>query len=196
MPEVTTQIHSEFISILQEMQQEVIPMLQENLVIQGYQYTNNLYSNIRFHLAEPTPNKWEVILTIPEYGRYLDKKRPFAAYASPQDLAKWITAQGLHNFTSIPGYERSQFIPAKAAERIAWAIKGSKSKVNARYRKFNDPFQWQWFYRPFFGMWAEKRDEMLQVFFTDVPDSIVNEVRNTYQQSLQAAAGRRKVRVR
>lgn len=189
MPQQTPDdIHSDFVRILQEFQKEVIPMLRENLTIQGYHYTNNLYNNIALYLNEPQPDQWEIILRLPEYGKYLDKKRPFAAYAKAEDLAKWVTAQGLHNFESIPGYDRGNAIPANAASRIAWAIIGSKPKIPNRFRSFNDPFQWQWFYRPFYGMFGNKKDAMLKAYFEKVPDSVVREVRKTYQDSVKALA--------
>lgn len=181
-------IHQEFKDVLLDFQREVIPMLRQNLLMQKYQYTGRLYSDLSINLEELGDQLWQLHFHMPEYGRYLDKKRPFAAYASAEDLARWISAKGLANFTSIPGYENSGFIPADAPERIAWAIIRSKPKIPNRFRSLNNPFEWQWFHRPFFGLWADKRETLLNVFFDKVPESVAQEVARTYQQAVSGLA--------
>lgn len=171
-----------------EFRQEIIPVLRQNLSIEDYKATHRLYNDLKIDLNEQGNENWELNFSMPEYGRILDKKRPFAASASVEDLVKWISYVGLDKFRSIPGYEDSNFIPSQAAERIAWGIVMSKPKQQTRYRHHNRIVEWQWFYRPFFGAWADKRDELLEVYFDKVPSSIISGVRKQYQQAVTAMA--------
>lgn len=182
----TAEIHTEFQRILVDFQREILPVLRENLAMQDYRASGMLYNDLEINLQEGKDQQWELALHMPEYGRILDKKRPFAASASIEDLTKWISYVGLDKFRSIPGYDDSNFIPANAAERIAWGIKMSKPKQANRYRSFNNPIEWQWFYRPFFGEWAEARNVLLNVYFDKVPEMIKNEVARTYQSAVSA----------
>lgn len=180
----TTDIHNDFKRILTEFQREVIPMLRNNLTQQSYRYTDRLYGALNINLNETGNESWELDFDMPDYGFTLNSKKPFAHNASAEDLARWVSFIGLDKFQNIPGYNDSNFVPAQAAERIAWAIIMSKPKAPNRMRSFAKPLSYQWFYRPFFGMWAERRDTLLEVYFDKLPEKVIGEVRGMYQSAV------------
>jgi len=191
------EIHKEFEKRLREFQKEVIPILQWNLSNHGYIYTGRLYSQMKISLTDLGQTSWELEFSMPtnngvSYGRTLEKKETFAFQAPIKELTKWVEHVGLSKFRSIPGYENSNFVPADAAQRVAWAIKMSEKS----YRQRRNPIYYSWFYRPFFGLWAEKREELVDLYFDQVPDRIVNELAHTYQQAVSGMVKHGKDRIR
>ncbi len=192
-------LDQEFKLAIKDMLAEAPPMLRTNLQRLGYRYTDALYNGLRIS-EEFSADSWELVVQMPAYGKTLEMKRRFAFGATVQDLADWVKRRGLDNFSSIPGYERSGTVPAKAAVRIALAIQNSnktmrygiaggtignyKGSARQRYKKSQ---MVSWFYRPYFGMWATKRERVVDYYFEQVPIEAAEEIRDTYQAAINAA---------
>jgi hypothetical protein len=126
---------------------------------------------------------YDLLFEMPQYGTALEKRYRFAQGAPVEVLAQWVEAQGLHNFKSIPGYENSNFVPADAATRIAWAIKKSKK----RSRTLENPsILYSWFYKPFYGLWKEKRNLITETYFAKIPASVISKTSKMFQDSVNA----------
>ena len=193
----TQEIHQEFEKLLQTFSKEIGPHLRDNLKDLNYVNSGRLGRSYRANLKENSDHNWDLEFQMLEYGRIIEKIHGgFAPYASAEDLARWIEFIGLSRFRFIPGYENSSFIPAKAASRVAWAIIGSgmvngskqKWKIDTQKRDRRDPIFWSPFYKPFYAMWNESRDELLQVYFDKVPENILSEVKGTYQSAVDKMA--------
>lgn len=180
--------------ILAQFEKEVIPLLRSHIKNQGYVYSGKLFNELSMTKVNLSANEWELMLTFPSYGLALEKSKPFAYNAPIEVLTKWVLATGLDKFKSIPGYDDSNFIPAAAASRIAWAIKMSKTKrqqsegANYGYRTLQDPINASWFYVPFFGMWKQKKEKVLLSYFEKYPDEIIGEVTKSFQDAVSKMA--------
>ncbi len=196
---VTQIIDQEYESIISSFKSEALPMLHNNLRQLNYTVTGSLRDSLDISIHKK-PDGWQVDLTMFLYGKVLEKKEVFAYNASAKDLAEWIRAKGLENFSYTPGYESSSQLPDDAAERIAWAIKMS----DQRYR-FGNPgtatttysagrvssrrqnaINRSWLYRPYFGLWAKKRDEFIQTYYTTTSEDLIREITKTYKQAAHA----------
>lgn len=178
------EINKEFENKLKEFEKEVIPYLRANLVNQGYRYTDRLYNSMDIKIKDMGETSWELSFEMPHYGRALEMRDTFASGAPVETLARWVASKGLQNFKSIPGYENSNFIPATAATRIAWGITMSKKRT----RTLQDPILYSWFYKPFFGLWRDKREELIDAYFSELPPLVINELADMYQKSMTALA--------
>ena len=198
---VTLVIDDAYENIIGSFVQEARPMLESNLDRQSYNVTGNLKNSldISFHKKG---HGWIITLSMLFYGKVLEKKETFAFSASVQDLAQWIKQRGIGNFSYVPGYPGRSIDSDKAAERIAWAIKMSDNRyrfgnpgtatstysAGRRTSTKQNAINISWLYRPYFGLWAKKRSEFLEVFYGTTSEELIDEVVKINRMSVQALA--------
>lgn len=88
-----------------------------------------------------------VFFAFEDYGRHADMKNLIYTKMPPIDeMVKFVTKVGLHNFKYVPGYEDSRSVPHEsiAVKRIAWGLaKGRLRRYKHRPKK--------WFAKQFYG---------------------------------------------
>lgn len=136
-------------------------MISSNQSQSNVDATGTMKQRIKVYLEE---NKNEIIneivLSFPVSAALTQARRYYAKNADIESLTNWVLARGLENFRYVPGYENGK-LPSQnqQARRIAWGIKNYRG-ANRRRTDVK-----QWLHKPFFGLWASYRNEIINRFF-------------------------------
>lgn len=115
---------------------------------QGLALSRDLVNSINSQVQKAAGDTLtHVFFAFEDYGRHADMKSLIYTKMPPIDeMVKFVTKVGLHNFRYVPGYEDSGNMPHEtiAVKRIAWALsKGRLRKYKHRPKR--------WFARRFYG---------------------------------------------
>lgn len=163
-----------------------VPLIQERIRAAGAVATGKLEHSISTRVTHDANSLRHAIeLTFLHYGKAMESKRRYSAGTPsgrpPLDfLVDWVKAVGLHQFDFIPNYEKKVPSLDKAARRIAYGIYfGNRSE----YAKRNT-YGGYIIYRPFFGLWAKYRDDIVTNYVKQTADEILDEVSSNLQFGL------------
>ncbi len=184
-------LDAEFANAFREMEREAIPLLRGQLDSFQYKFRNNLYNSLVFQLDKDAEGPF-LQLSMPFYGKTLERKHYFAHGATTQELAEWVASKGIDKWSYVPGYEDGGDVPENWAYRIALGMQNSRGKESkVRPTRGGNVLSTSWLYRPFLGLWASKRNEIQDRYLEVVHGDILSEVRQIYQRSAQSFLGKK-----
>ncbi len=142
----------------------------------GYEVTGSLARSIKISVNKDAKNySIGVTLDFLEKGKGLDSKKNIASRMSVEQAVQWVKDKGLQNFEFIPGYDGTLPTIDVAARRLAYMFINNKSTVRKNY-------QGPIIYRPFFGVWAEYREDMIKEFVEFASEKTLKDLASAFKQ--------------
>lgn len=174
---LTEDLYKSIDKLVREFESQAVVLIKERIRQHAYA-SGDLEKSVRNYVERDASKlKHQILLDFSQYGKIMESKRRYSAgrdgaRAHLDTIVDWIKAVGLSRFDFIPNY--TDKVPSLdiAARRIAYGIFfGNAAKF--AYRKTYGGYI---IYRPYFGLWAKYREDIVTGYVTQTADQILDEV--------------------